>query len=260
MASERHLIGLSLHDGIGNLSAHPQRLDLVPVMGVDIVDHEDVAKAGILSGNPHAGSVDPQLLHHLGRRASKRLAPNDWTDGDAESRELLDEVADARDGQDGSDADEGVRGADHKGPGGLDGGPEARRWRGFGGAIEAARAIVICPSNPFVSVAPILAVAGVRDLVQDFSGLRVAVSPIVGGKALRGPAAKMMEELGIDATCVGVAREYAGFCDVFVFDEVDAHHREEIEALGMRAEVADTVMETQAEKVRLARHILGLEQ
>jgi LPPG:FO 2-phospho-L-lactate transferase len=70
----------------------------------------------------------------------------------------------------------------------------------------------------------------------------------------------MMEELGLDATCVGVAREYAGFCDVFVIDEVDAHHQKEIEALGMRAEVADTVMETQADKVRLARHILGLKE
>ncbi len=69
-----------------------------------------------------------------------------------------------------------------------------------------------------------------------------------------------MEELGLDATCVGVAREYAGLCDVFVIDEVDTHHQEEIEALGMRAEVAGTVMETQADKVRLARHILGLEE
>ena len=142
----------------------------------------------------------------------------------------------------------------------FDGAAEAAPSPGFRAAIEAARALVICPSNPFVSVAPILAVAGVRNLVQEFSGLRVAVSPIVGGKALRGPAAKMMEELGLDATCVGVAREYAGYCDVFVIDEVDAHHREEIEALGMRAEVANTVMETQADKVTLARHILGLEQ
>ena len=142
----------------------------------------------------------------------------------------------------------------------FDGAAEAAPSPGFGAAIEVARALVICPSNPFVSVAPILAVTGVRDFVQEFSGLRVAISPIVGGRALRGPAAKMMQELGLDATCVGVAREYAGFCDVFVIDEVDAHHQEEIEALGMRAEVADTVMETQADKVRLARYVLGLEE
>ena len=81
----------------------------------------------------------------------------------------------------------------------------------------------------------------------------------MGGKALRGPAAKMMAELGLDATCVGVAREYAGLCDVFVIDRVDAHHSDEIEALGMRAEVTDTVMESLADKIDLARHISGLQ-
>ena len=67
-------------------------------------------------------------------------------------------------------------------------------------------------------------------------------------------------ELGLDASCVGVAREYAGLCDVFVIDRVDTHCREEIEALGMRVEVTDTVMESLADKVGLARHIYGLQE
>ncbi len=142
----------------------------------------------------------------------------------------------------------------------FEGASEAVPSPGFSDAIESAGALVICPSNPFLSVAPMLAVGGVRAAVQQFPGLRVAVSPIVGGKALRGPAAKMMGELGLDATCAGVAREYTGLCDVFVIDRVDAHHREEIEALGMHVEVADTVMESLTHKIDLARHILELQE
>ena len=142
----------------------------------------------------------------------------------------------------------------------FDGAAEAVPSPEFSAALESAGALVICPSNPFLSVAPMLAVGGVRAAVRGFSGLRVAVSPIVGGQSLRGPAAKMMAELGLDATCVGVAREYSGLCDVFVIDRVDAYHREEIEALGMRVEVTDTVMESLPDKVNLARHISGLDQ
>ena len=128
----------------------------------------------------------------------------------------------------------------------------------FARALRESDALVFCPSNPFVSVAPILAVPGVRDAIRDFEGLRVAVSPIVGGQAIKGPAAKMMDELGIESSCVGVARQYQGLCDVFVLDDVDADRAGDIEALGMRAAVTNTMMITDADKARLAKYICEL--
>ena len=129
---------------------------------------------------------------------------------------------------------------------------------GFQTALETADVLVFAPSNPFLSVAPILAVQGVREAVSGFTGPRIAISPIVGGEALRGPAAKLLEELGHDVSCVGVARQYADVCDVFVIDEVDETHVPAIERLGMRAETAPTVMETDWDKTRLAMSILDI--
>ena len=131
---------------------------------------------------------------------------------------------------------------------------------GFDVALREAPAIVFCPSNPFLSVDPILAVPGVRDRIGSFSGARVAVSPIVGGEALRGPAAKLLQELGHDVSCVGVAERYRGLCDAFVIDEVDRGYADDIAALGFRVEVAPTVMTTDQDKVALAEricHLLG---
>ena len=128
----------------------------------------------------------------------------------------------------------------------------------FERALSESDALVFCPSNPFVSVAPILAVPGVRDAIEGFNGLRLAVSPIVGGQAIKGPAAKMMAELGIESSCVGVAKQYQGLCDVFVLDDVDGDRAGDIEALGMRAAVTNTMMITDADKVRLAEYICEL--
>ena len=128
----------------------------------------------------------------------------------------------------------------------------------FERALSQSDALVFCPSNPFVSVAPILAVPGVRDAIEGFNGLRLAVSPIVGGQAIKGPAAKMMAELGIESSCVGVAMQYQGLCDVFVLDDVDGDRAGDIEALGMRAAVTNTMMITDADKVRLAEYICEL--
>ena len=85
------------------------------------------------------------------------------------------------------------------------------------------RAIVICPSNPFVSIEPILAVNGIRSAVQRVPVPVIAVTPIVGGKAIKGPAAKMLTELGCEASAAGVARRYQGIIDAFVVDSVDGH-------------------------------------
>ena len=129
---------------------------------------------------------------------------------------------------------------------------------GFETALESADVLVFAPSNPFLSVAPILAVQRVREATSQFPGPRIAVSPIVGGEALRGPAAKLLEELGHDVSCVGVARQYLGICDMFVIDQVDEAHAPAIEELGMRVETAPTVMETDWDKTRLAMRVLEI--
>ena len=138
----------------------------------------------------------------------------------------------------------------------FEGADSARMSPAFSAALDWADAIVICPSNPYLSVAPMLAVPGVRAAIERFGGARIAVSPIVGGEALRGPAAKLLGELGEDVSCVGVARQYAGLCDAFAIDEVDAHLADGVRALGMKPTVAQTVMRTDEDKVRLAREVL----
>ena len=128
----------------------------------------------------------------------------------------------------------------------------------FDDALTNARAIVFCPSNPFLSIDPILAVGDVRERVRRFSGPRVVVSPIVDGAAIRGPAAKMMRELGHPVSSVGVARKYAGLCNHFIIDNADANQSESIEAFGMKAHVTNTIMNTTDDKETLARYVLSL--
>ena len=139
------------------------------------------------------------------------------------------------------------------------GSAEAVPSAGFERALNEASLLVLCPSNPMLSTGPILALPGVRDRLANLeSCLRVAVSPIVGGEAVRGPAAKIMRELGHEATCLGIARMYADICDIMVIDEQDAHLAPDIEQLGMKTVVAPTIMNTEADKVALARLILEL--
>jgi LPPG:FO 2-phospho-L-lactate transferase len=127
-------------------------------------------------------------------------------------------------------------------------------------AIHAAEAIVVCPSNPLVSVGPILAVPGLREAVDSARarGVRVAaVSPIVGGRALKGPADRMLAGLGHEASAAGVARLYADLVDVFVLDTVDAREAAAVEALGLRPVVTDTIMGDDASRARLAGEVLA---
>lgn len=123
-------------------------------------------------------------------------------------------------------------------------------------ALNSADGIVIAPSNPFVSVEPILALPGVRELVR--SKPAVAVSPIVGGQAIKGPAAKMLLELGMDVSALGVARRYAGLIGGFVMDEQDALLAEAVSALGFETVVVQTIMRADAERESLARVCLRL--
>jgi LPPG:FO 2-phospho-L-lactate transferase len=118
--------------------------------------------------------------------------------------------------------------------------------------LDGPAAIVICPSNPYLSVDPILAVPGMRMWMKARGVPIVAVSPIVGGAAIKGPAAKIMQELGVAASAATVARHYAGLIDGIVIDEVDAGLRAEIEAEGVAACVAPTVMRNGDDRVTLA--------
>lgn len=126
-------------------------------------------------------------------------------------------------------------------------------------AVEAAGAIVIGPSNPLVSIGPILAVPGMRDRLRAArarGATIAAVSPIIGGRALKGPADRMLASLGHAATALGVARLYADLVDVFVLDRVDAALAPAVEALGPRALVTDTVMGDDASRAGLAAEVL----
>ncbi|MCW5736877.1 MAG: 2-phospho-L-lactate transferase [Enhydrobacter sp.] len=116
--------------------------------------------------------------------------------------------------------------------------------------------VVVCPSNPFVSVAPILALPGVHDALRQTRVPRVAVTPIVGGQAIKGPAAKMLAELGHDVSALGVARFYSGWIDGFVLDAQDATLAADIAALGVRVRTTDTMMRNDADKRRLAAQVL----
>lgn len=127
-------------------------------------------------------------------------------------------------------------------------------------AFEDAEAVVIAPSNPLVSIGPILGIPGMREAIAGARsrGARVAaVSPIIGGKALKGPADRMLAALGHESTALGVARLYADLCDVFVLDTIDADAAAAVEALDVRALVTDTIMTDDASRARLAGEVLA---
>ena len=129
---------------------------------------------------------------------------------------------------------------------------------GFVEASESASALVYCPSNPFLSIEPILSLPTIRERIAAFRGPKIAVSPIVGGQALRGPAAKLMSELGYDVSCAGIASWYRDVCDVLIVDRADEDKADAVSAAGLRPVVADTVMVTDDDKTALARTVLEL--
>ncbi|HLZ61719.1 MAG TPA: 2-phospho-L-lactate transferase [Ktedonosporobacter sp.] len=133
---------------------------------------------------------------------------------------------------------------------------EAKAAPGVLDAIKAAEAILIAPSNPIVSIGSILAVPGIHDALHETSGMIVAVSPIIGGAPIKGPADKLMRGLGIEVSAVGVTRCYRDFLDVMVIDEQDAHLASQIEDLGIPVVVTNTIMRDTAAKAALARSVL----
>jgi len=134
---------------------------------------------------------------------------------------------------------------------------EARVTGAVTAAIDGAAVIVVCPSNPIVSIGPILAVPGVRDALSRSRAPIVAVSPIVGGKALKGPADKMLATLGHEVSAAGVAAIYAGVIDALVIDETDRALVSRIIDLGIEVLVTETVMGGPEDRQRLAEEILA---
>ena len=138
--------------------------------------------------------------------------------------------------------------------------PQVERSRlppGLPEKVASASRIVVAPSNPLISIGPILAVPGMRDLLGSSALPVTAVSPLVGGRALKGPAAKMLRELGIPASALGVARMLQGVANQFVLDRQDRALKEEIAGLGMQVKVTNTVMTSLADKVALAEAVMG---
>jgi LPPG:FO 2-phospho-L-lactate transferase len=125
-------------------------------------------------------------------------------------------------------------------------------------ALHAAdlEAVVICPANPYHIIRPILEISGMRELLRKRGAPVIAVTPIVGGKALKGSAGKMMRELGKEPTPRAVATEYLRLIDGFVLDREDQHLVENVRSLGMQAIAAPTVMRTVEDRVALARTVL----
>src|ERR671920_1744464 len=138
----------------------------------------------------------------------------------------------------------------------LRGVQDAGPTEGVLAAIGGADAIVFCPSNPLVSIGPILALPGMTEALEASSAPKVAVSPIVGGRALKGPADRMLASLGHEVSSTGVARMYADLADGMVVDRIDEGEQEAIESIGMRVFATDAVMRDAADRARLASETL----
>lgn len=124
-------------------------------------------------------------------------------------------------------------------------------------AVREADVVVLCPSNPIVSIAPILSIDGIRDALVAHPHV-VAISPIVRGAPLKGPADRLLSAMGAKVSASGVAELYAAFCDLFVVDATDADETEKVRAIGMECVALDTIMVDAAASERLARAVLAL--
>lgn len=139
----------------------------------------------------------------------------------------------------------------------FEGARKAKPAPGVLRAIGDTEAIIVCPSNPFISIGPILSISGMQEALRTRREHVIAISPIVGGRALKGPAAKMMKSMKLESSALGVAKMYRHFVGVFVLDRVDRNYAREIEKLGMRPIVANTIMSGQRERTALARTVVS---
>jgi LPPG:FO 2-phospho-L-lactate transferase len=136
---------------------------------------------------------------------------------------------------------------------------EARPSPAFAAALARSDldAILICPSNPYLSIDPILAIPGVRAAIERVRAPCIAVSPIVGGLAIKGPAAKLMGELGMTPSAAAIAAHYAGLIDGLILDTVDARQTDDVRRLGVTPLVTATVMRSDEDRIALARDALA---
>ncbi len=132
----------------------------------------------------------------------------------------------------------------------------ARPAPGVSEAIMEAEAIIICPSNPLISIGPILAVPGMHALLKETPATVAAISPVVGGASLKGPTDRMLSQLGLEVSATQVARLYADILDLYLIDDRDAAAQPEIEQMGIKVVVTQTVMSGPAEKLALAQTTL----
>lgn len=140
----------------------------------------------------------------------------------------------------------------------FDGAESARATEGVIAALEQSEVIVIAPSNPIVSIGPLFAIADIEKAVRAHRQKVVAVSPIIGGAALKGPADRMLKELGHEQSVLGVAALYRDYAAAMVIDSVDQHHCTEIEAMGMKCVATDSIMKTPEIAAALAKTVLGV--
>ena len=118
------------------------------------------------------------------------------------------------------------------------------------------RSVIVCPSNPFLSVEPILSLNGIRDLLGNTNIPVIVVSPIVQGQALKGPTAKMMQELGLDTDVLAIARLYKDIAQAIVIDNSDAKYKQELEDIGLNVLSTNTIMNTLDNRITLAKDII----
>jgi LPPG:FO 2-phospho-L-lactate transferase len=123
-------------------------------------------------------------------------------------------------------------------------------------ALKTSRLIIVCPSNPIVSIAPILSIRGVREAVKASPAKKVAISPLVRGRPLRGPADRLMRGLGMEPSAKSIAELYKDFLNAFIIDKMDVDLKPKIEKIGLKVVVTNTIMKTLDDKVRLAKVVL----
>jgi len=136
------------------------------------------------------------------------------------------------------------------------GADKAKPAKGVLDAITGSDLVVVCPSNPIVSIGTILSVKGIREALRKTGARKVAVTPIVAGAPIKGPADKLLKSRGAEVSAFGVAKLYADFLDTFVIDTADFAEKARIEELGVEVKVADTIMRSLEEKVALAKAAL----
>jgi LPPG:FO 2-phospho-L-lactate transferase len=136
------------------------------------------------------------------------------------------------------------------------GADDAKPAAGVVDAVMNAELVIVCPSNPVVSIGTILAVNGVRNALKQTEAKKVAISPIVAGAPIKGPADKLLRGLGFEVSAYSVAKLYADFIDTLILDTADSAEKEKIEKLGIEVKVANTIMRTLDDKVRLAKTVL----